>query len=371
MKADVLGTPLVDTSAAHQPFIRKAGALYGVVVALAFVLFFWLPDALILREAHYSGWWMKLALGPLIVIPVSALVGWLAASMHWAGVSLLIWIGGGGLLAWLGGHIHFDGISWLMRFTDIYPHERVMYPFARAAIGYTGISILAGAGAGLFIGLIGLIALERAWDASTPRHGFSVKSLALLGVCLPVLLGLGAAADYQINASTRDALTAVHQLIETVRDPNADLARAKVSPMARHRDKMSANYTLHWNTNDEDLARYSIDVQFDTGLLLRCPVLFDNAFLCSELSLKLEEWMTQLLTVEGWTCANCGLEIDAAVRQWLKATESTRGELESINLLKHHGGWLYMRATFAGDRKIDCRFNGDQPVQVDLCVEVE
>jgi len=271
----------------------------------------------------------------------------------------------------MGGHIQFDGLSWLMRLTDIYPNEQVMYPFTPAATGYTLISIIAGVGAGLLLGVIGVLAVDRAWEASTPRHGFSLKSLVILGVCLPVLLGLGLAADFQINVNTRGALTAVHQLIETVRNPNADLVRAKLAPMARYQARMSPTYTLYWNTNDADLAHYSIDVQFDTGLMLRCPVLFDNAFLCSELSGKLDEWMTQLLTVEDWTCTNCGLEIDDTVRQWLKATMPTLGRLESINLLKHHGGWLYMRATFDNGRKIDCRFSGAQPIQVDWCAEAK
>jgi hypothetical protein len=340
-------------------------------VALGFILFFWLPDAWVLREAHYQGWWIKLVLGSLAVLPLSVAIGWLAASMRWAGLNLLIWIAGGSLLAWIGGHIQFDGVSWLARLTDIYPSERMMYSFTPAAGVATGMSMLVGAGAGLLIGVIGLVAVERAWDASTPKYGFSLKSIVMLGLCLPALLVLGLLADYQINSSTRSAIADVQRIIETVRDPNADLARAKLTPMTRYRARLSPNYTLYWNTISDDLTRLSIDVQFDSGLVLRCPVMLGNAYLCTDLSAKLNEWMTQLVTAGDWACANCGLEITNTVHYWLNATMPTPGKLESVALLEHHGGWLYMRAAFDGGRRIDCRFSGDQPITVDLCTEAK
>lgn len=368
MSATILGTPLIDP-AVHRRFMRKAGAMYGVVVALGFALFFWLPDALMLRAANYQGWWVKLVLGLLVTIPLMALIGWLAASARWSGLNVLIWIIGGGLLAWVGGHIQFEGVSWLARLTDIYPSDRMMYLFSESAAAFTGTGMVVGAGVGLIIGLIGLVAVERAWDASTSRYGFSFKSIVMLGMCLPALLVLGLLADFQINSSTRNSFTDVRRIIELVSDPNADLVHAKLAPMARYRDRMSPNYTLHWNTINDELTRLTIDVEFDNGLLLRCPVMLGSAYLCTELSAKLNDWMRQLVTVEGQACANCALDIDPEVRQWLKTTVPTLGNLQSIALLQHHGGWLYMRAKFDSERRIDCRFSGSQPLTVDFCAE--
>lgn len=370
MSTNTLAAPLISPTV-HRHFIRKAGAMYGVVVALGFALFFWLPDALALREANYPGWWMKLVLGLLVTIPLATLIGWLAASARWTGLNVLIWIAGGSLLAWVGGHIQFEGVSWLARLTDIYPSDRMMYPFSEPAAVYTGYGMIVGAGAGLIVGLIGLVAVERAWDASTARYSFSFKSIVMLGLCLPALLVLGLLADFQINSSVRSAFADVQRVITLVRDPNTDLVRAKLAPMARYHDRMSPNYTLHWNTINDDLTRLTIDVEFDNGLLLRCPVMLGNAYLCTELNSKLNDWMRQLVTVEGQACANCALDIDPAVRQWLKETAPTLGNLKSTALLKHHGGWLYMRAEFDSGRRIDCRFSGSQPLTVDYCSETK
>jgi hypothetical protein len=309
------GAALIIDPAIHRRFIRKAGALYGGIVAVCFALIFWLPDALALREAHFQAWWFKLVLGPLLTIPVCVVIGWLAASTRWAGVSVLLWIAGGSLLAWIGGRIQFDAYSWLARLTDLYPSEQAMYPFSLAAAGFTGISMVVGAGAGLLIGVIGLIAVERAWDASTPRYGFSGKSIAALWLCLPALLVLGLVADSQINTSTRGAITSVQHMIETVRDPQADLVRAKLGPMERHRDRMSPAYTVYWNTISDELTRLSIDVQFDSGLVLRCPAMLDYAYLCSDLGAKLNETMTQLVTVEVRQLRRAGRRTRASVAQ--------------------------------------------------------
>lgn len=370
MSVHPLARPLIDP-AVYRRFVRKAGAMYGLVVALGFALFFWLPDALIIRGSGYQNWWVKLVLGLLVTIPLSTLIGWLAASARWSGLTILIWIAGGSVLAWIGGHVEFEGVSLFARLTDIYPSAQVMYPFSEPAAAATGISMVVGAGAGLIIGVIGLVAVERAWDASTARFGFSFKSLLMLGLCLPALLVFGLLADHQINASTRSALTGVKNTIEIVRDPNADLVTAKLGPMARYRDRMTPHYILYWNKINEELTRLAIDVFFDSGLLLRCPSMLDNVFLCSDLSAKLNDWMTQLLTVEGRACADCALIVDPAVRQWLSATVPTLGKLESVALLEHHGGWLYMRATFDSGRQVDCRFIGDQPITVDMCAEVK
>ncbi len=368
---DVFKTPLIEDQTLHQRFIRKAGALYGAIVAIGFALFFWLPDALLLQQAHYQWWWAKLVLGLIMAVPISILIGWLAASMRWAGLSILVWIAGGVILAWIGGRLQFDGISWLARFTDPYPSDRIMYPFSQSAQAFTGISMVVGAGAGLFLGLIAMIAQERAWDASTKKYGFSVKSVAMLCLCLPAVLLLGLLADFQINSSARGALTSVAELIETARDPNVDLVHARLGPMATYRANMSPNYTLFWNTITGDLVRSSIDVQFDTGLLLRCPYAHDNVLPCSNLGTQLIGGMQQLATVGHLTCKSCNVQVDRDTRRWLNAIVPTLGELQTVDVLQHHGGWIYLRATYDGGRKIDCRFSGDRPIVVDLCVEAK
>ncbi|HTP11776.1 MAG TPA: hypothetical protein VMP08_26160 [Anaerolineae bacterium] len=355
----------------HKRFTQQAGALYGALVALGFVLFLWLPDAVILRQAHVSGWWAKLVVGLIVTLPVSTLIGWLAASMRWSGLSLLIWIVGGSILAWIAGHVPFEGVSWLVRLTDRYPSDRVPYPFTASAGAYTGISMVVGAGAGLLLGLLAMFATERAWEYSTRSQRFSLKSILVLCLCLPIMLAFGLLVDFQMDASARDALTAVAHVIETVRDPNADLVKARLTPMLNYQGHLSPNYTLHLNAMDSELVNSAVDVQFDNGLLLRCPYAYGVVVRCENLSDDLAAALTELTRDGQLTCDNCGIEIERSVLDWLGSNRSALGNLQHVEVARHHEAWIYMRATFDSGRQIDCRFNGDRPIVVDLCMDVK
>ncbi len=355
----------------HRRFVQRAGAWYGVVVALGFVLFFWGLDAIQLQQAHVSWWWAKSAIGLLVTLPVSVLIGWLSASMRWSGLSLLIWIAGGSVLAWIGGHVPFEGMSWLLRLTDRYPTDRIAYPFSPSIGAYTGISMVVGAGAGLLLGLIAMFAIERAWEYSTRDNRLSVKSVLALCLCLPILLAFGLLADYQINAPAREALTTVARMIETVRDPNADLIKARLTPMRNYQGRLSPNYALHLTAIDSTLVSSAVDVQFDDGLLLRCPYSYGVVARCEDLSKELTGVLTDLLQGAQLACDNCGIVVEPGAHDWLDQNRSGLGNVQQVAVAQHHEGWVYLRATLDDGRQIDCRFSGDRPISVDLCADAK
>jgi len=366
-----LQTPLIEDPRIHQRFIHQAGTAYGTLVALGFVTFFWLPDAAALQQAHAYWWWGKIVVGLLVTLPVGALIGRLAASMRWSGLSVLMWILGGMALAWIGGHMPFEGLSWLARLTDPYSSDRVMYPFTPSAAAYTGIGMVVGVGAGLVLGLLGLFVTERAWEYSTRNYRFSLKSILVLCLSFPVMLMFSLLVDYQINSPAREALTQVASMIETVRNPTTDLLRSPLKPMLIYRDRLSPNYTVHLNAMDSELTSSAVDVQFDNGVLLRCPYSYGTVTRCDDLSQKLTAAMKDLASVGHLTCATCGVQAEDDVRSWLGSNLPALGNVQQVELTQHHEGWIYLRATFDSGRQIDCRFSGDRPISVDLCVEVK
>ncbi len=364
-------TTLIESPRVHQRFVRQAGTLYGALTALGFVAFFWLPDAMAMQQAHVQWWWAKLVMGLLVTLPLGALIGWLAASMRWTGLSILIWIAGGMAFAWIGGHMQFEGLSWLARLTDPYSADRMMYPFTPSAAAYTGISIVVGAGAGLLLGVLALFVTEHAWEYSTRNNRFSVKSILILCLSLPVTLMFGLLADFQINSPTREALTGVARMIETVRDPNADLVKSGLAPMRIYQGRLSPHYLLHLSDMDSELTGGSVDVQFDNGLLLRCPYRYSTVSRCDDLGQELTTAMKDLASVGYLTCADCQVTVEPDVRSWLSSNLPALGVVQNVEIVQHHEGWIYLRATFDSGRKIDCRFSGDRPIDIDLCVEAK
>ena len=74
--ASIVATPIIDNADIHKRFIRKSGIAYGIVFALDFAAFFWLPDALALQQASAQLAWAKLLLGLIICLPLGMLIGW-------------------------------------------------------------------------------------------------------------------------------------------------------------------------------------------------------------------------------------------------------------------------------------------------------
>jgi hypothetical protein len=365
----VLSTPLIENENSNRRFIRTAGAAYGAVVAIVFALAVWGQDVAALRDASSMPGWQHLAYGLIILLPLGSLVGWLSASARWSAFTIGWWIIGVGLMAWLAGRLPYEGLSFVARLGDPYPPPYPMYPISVAAAGFAAFSAVIGALAGLFVGLLSMAALDRAWDYSTKRHRLGVRSVLALFLCAPPLIVAGLMADFQINSSLRTAFVEVDHVITVASDPATDLTRARLPYMQSFRDQLSPNYTLRRVQSSAEQTTFVIDAQFDSGLLIRCPFGYGNVFICSNLGQATHDWMSQLMTVGHTTCTGCDVRVARDTRSWLAATLPTLGQLREVRLLAHQGGWLYQRATFDSGRRIDCRFEGGRPARVDLCIE--
>jgi hypothetical protein len=365
----VLSTPLIEYESVHRNFIRTAGAVYGAVAAIVFALAVWGQEAAALRDASSTLGWQHLALGLIICLPVGVVTGWLSASARWSAFTLGWWSIGVGLMAWLAGRLPYEGLSFVARLSDPYPPPYPMYPISVPAAGFAAFSAVIGAFAGLFVGLLSVSALNRAWDHSTKRHRFGVRSMLALFLCAPPLIIAGLMGDFQINSSLRAAFVEIDHVITVASDPATDLTQARLPYMQSFRDQLSSDYTLSWVQSSAEQTTFVIDAQFDTGLLIRCTFGFNNVLGCSNLGQSTHAWMSQLMMAGHTTCTGCDVQVERETRSWLAVRLSSVGHVRDVTLLSHQGGWLYQRATFDSGRTIDCRFGGSRPVKVDLCLE--
>ncbi len=364
-----LPTPLIENEHSRRHFTRTAGIAYGVVVAIVFALAIWGPDVTSLRSEAVGLSWQLLGLSLVLFLPLGGLIGWLSASARWSGFTLGWWIVGVALMAWLAGHVPYEGLSFIARLRDPYPPPYPMYPVSLPVMGSAGFSAAIGAIAGLFVGLLSLAALGQAWNYSTKRHRFGVRSTLALLVCVPPLIIAGLMTDFQINAPLRGALVEVDRALQLASNPATDLGAARLPFLQSMRDQLSPNYTLIWVQNSPELSTFTIDAQFDSGLLMRCNYSYGNVSICSNLGQNTHVWMSQLMTVGHTTCTGCDVRVAQDTRSWLAAMLPALGNLREVKLLAHVGGWLYQRATFDSGRVIDCRFSGNRPIKVDLCIE--
>ncbi len=370
----VAHNPIQVDTAARGRFMRQAGLLYGAIFAIGFAFALWGPDAIALQQAFVYLWWGKFAIGFVLILPVCLFAGWLSGSVSQSAVGIGLWIVACPIIILIAGHVPYDGVSWLASLNDPYPTAQVMYPFTAPTAAITGLCMLMGAGIGLFMGLISLFAIGRAWDRSTRSNRLSLRSILMLGLSLIPIVPLAPIVDYYIDAPRRFALVDVQTVIDLALDPRVNLDSLRMPFLKNLRGDLSANYSLMWVSSTADEQMSNIDVQFDNGLLLRCDYNFGNVSLCTRLNQNLNEWMTELMTTGHLSCKGCSVRTDRVTRRWLAATLPTlngSASLLSVSLLKHQSGWVYERAVFDNGQLIDCRFSGDSPIIVDLCVEIK
>ncbi len=366
-------TPTVVDTSARGRFMQRAGLLYGAIFALGFACAFWGLDALALQQASVYLWWGKFAIGLVLVLPLCMLAGWLSTRIGQSAISIALWIITVALIALIASHMPFDGPSWLASLNDPYPNAQAMYPFSVSSATVTGLCVLIGAGIGLFIGLLSLLLIDRAWERSTRSNRLSLRSILLLGLNLIPIVILAPIMDNYIDAPLRTAFVDVHSAFDLALDPKVNLAAVRLPFLQSLRGQLSSNYTLLWVSSSADQQMNTVDVQFDNGLLLRCGYNFGMVGVCAPLDRDLHEWMTELMTAGHLTCAGCSVQTDRATRRWLAAVLPTydSAKVQSVQMLQDQGGWIYERATFDSGRKIDCRFSGASPIVVDLCIEAK
>lgn len=378
-----MGQPTYDAAARHR-FVHAAGASYGALFVGGFALTFWLVDALQLAQASAHLAWAKLAAGLLVGLPLGIGAGWLAARARAAGVSVLIWIVGGVALAWIAGHIPYQGVSFVAGLGDLHPSASASYPYPRAATAFTGVSMVVGALFGLVIGLLEVILIGRAWDRSTVSNRLGRRSLLALSWCVPPAVLMGLYVDSSVHEPIRRPVVDVAFAVDIALDPGADLGRFQATALLPYRRQLTRGYTVYWVATGEPFLdeedRYvtvdTIDVEFAGGMLLRCryrsggDAILTGLTECYALDRELFDWMRQLTASGSIECPGCFIRVEEDVRRWLLVARLDLETLREVSLAQHQGGWFYARATFASDRLLDCRFSSDEPIRVDMCIEV-
>ena len=349
--------------------VRFAGAVYGLIFALGFAAAMWGLDAVILQQASFNLAWAKFVPGLILIALLAMLAGWLATLSRWTFVGILVWIVAAPLIALVAGHLPYDGMSLVAELGDPYATGRMMYPFTLPAAAFTGLSMVIGAGMGLITGLLQMLATERAWNHSTADNRLGPRSILSLCMCLPFAVFFGALADFQINAPTRSAIVDVARAVDTALDPSKDLGAARLPFLESHRDEMTPNHRLYLVQYSDSLETATVDAVFDSGLLLRCQQGYGVVFFCNSFDRNLSQWMTELMTSGNIACTDCPVSVDGDMLNWLAAALPTLGQAQDVALLQHQGGWLYERATFPDGRAVDCRFRGNRPIAIDMCVE--
>jgi hypothetical protein len=229
------------------------------------------------------------------------------------------------------------------------------------------------------LGLLQNYRLEGVASETDAGGRMTGRSWFLLLLPLPLVVGVGLAADNIVGSSERVAQQLVHEAIRTGRTYEGDLFELSLkrglnyNAIAGVRDQMSARYAL--STADVALSAASsivIVAHFDNGAWINCRVTDGQLIHCYDASPPYLQGFPALLT-EGETpedCRECAIKVAEPQRDWLQARSDLWEDTPQVTRLAQRGSYVLMQArspqTGFG---VACLFRGISPVTLSHCWE--
>ena len=373
-----IANPLPQQKVARTVLLR-AGAGYGVLFGLGFALLVWGYDALALSQSAADMAWAKLLIGLpglLIIGGIAGIIGaWTPSTLVTTGVWAVTMAG----IGWLAGHIPFNGMSWIAGVIDSRFAELTPWPYTDGNALRTLLVMIAYAVYGFGVGYVETMAVEWAWDRTTPEGRMKVGAWGVLLVAWLVAVPPMFILDYLVMAPVRAPQVRVANLVETYLEGGETAVAAtgqNLIEARRNGPRFTPNYTVYFSgfdtSTDTLYAGYS-DVVFDTGFALRCIVMGDRVTFCDDLSQKLDLRIGQMVQAAK-TGERPWLEnrmktftVTEDVIAWLQTHQGQLSDAYSLTITAQKGNWMFVTAQFNTGATMTCRFGGNAVVTVDRC----
>lgn len=358
-------------------FETGVGWRYGLVFGLSLTLVAWGIDAAELAYDSAALFWPKLVLTILIVIPLCAGAGALAARTS-LGRKILIWTICGGITGWLAIHLPFEGVSALVTLTDPATRGIDVFPFVPGAQERVLFMTAVGALGGVVAGVLQVLATHWAWDRSTQDNRLTRMGWVMLLVSLPFALTLGVVYDGIANAQFRAPISLTNRVIQLAlhTPPDLDVQSMETARLLDYlatrswRSRFSSRYTQYLADFDAATLRSAmVDTAFDDGFIWRCGVSNDgqNLLGCSDLNATYAGYLRDFFVTGDVKCENCFVRIEPGAAEWRKANLPALGDIQDVQVKHHSGGVVLAVARFSTRKQAECRLTGAYTVTLESC----
>lgn len=359
--------------------LLRAGVGYGLLFGLGFTLFVWGYDALALSRSSADMAWAKLLMALPCLLVIGGIAGIIGAASSSTLLTTAVWAIALGGIGWLAGHIPFTGASWLAGILDPRFAGLTSWPYTNANALRTLLVMIAYTAYGFGVGYVETLAIEWAWDRTTPTGRMKAGAWAVLLVAWLVAFPPAFILDYLVMADVRTPQVRVANLVETYLEGGEAAVSAtgqNTIEAQRNGPRFTPNYTIHFagfdTSTDTLYAGYS-DVAFDTGFMLRCIVMGDRVTFCDDLSQKLDLRIGQMVQAaktgeRPWLASQMKtFNVTDDVMTWLQSHQEQLSDAYRLTVTAQKGNWIYVTAQFDTGATMTCRFSGNAVITVDQC----
>ena len=357
-----------------------AGTAYGLFIGLLLGLFCWGIDGWLLASRGAAMPWVKVIVGVPLAIIICGLAGRLAAQFSSMAVSIVVWIAALALVGAIAGRLPFQGGTLAVWLTQPSLRGLDVFPYGHSSTVRTTLVILLEAVVGVVAGLLQTFAQGWAWDRATPGGRISVRSFAaILLPCIPLAVFGAWVVEGMVHEPLRIPQKQVGDLVALTLSGDIREMEARgldLDAVKPFQDKLSEGFVTHLAQYDlQSFYGAYVDVLFDNDFALRCATVGQIVVFCDDFASKLQTWTDQLILAgldgrlrweeERWPT----LSVDDAVVRWLDAHRAELGGAYEVSRTCQGGGWIFSSAGFDNGFEMTCRFRGQSPIHVDLCLE--
>jgi hypothetical protein len=270
-------------------------------------------------------------------------------------------------------------MSWLAGIIDPRFAGLTPWPYTESNALRTLLVVIAYTVYGFGVGYVETLAVEWAWDRTTPAGRMKMGAWAALLVAWLVALPPVFILDYFVMAPVRTPQVRVANLIETYLEGGeaaVNVTGQNIAEAQRHGARFTPEYTLYFSGYDpRDKTFYTgySDVVFNTGFALRCSVMGNRISFCDDLSQKLNVRVGQMVQA-GKTGERPWLEdkmrtfnVTEDVVTWLQSHREQLSDTYRLTITAQKGHWMFVTAQFNTGAAMTCRFGGNAIVTIDQC----
>jgi hypothetical protein len=365
---------------ARERFELGAGWRFGLVFSIFLLLGGWGWDTFELLRASADLSWSKFLLAALTLIPLGTAVGWISGRPHESNIhKFILWGAGGALTGLIAMHLPFEGTSAVAALVDPAVRGVTIFPFPPAAAERLAGAAAFGAVAGLVVLPVQKLATAWAWDRSSTEDQITRDGWAMLLVCAPLALGLGALYDGTANADLRGPFELTQRRITLGFTTPPDLDLQTMDPgrvieyvsISRWRNDFTPHYFQYLANFERSAMKDAfIDAAFDNGFVWRCQSLgfASDLFGCTDMAEEYRGIMRQFLQGGAVQCDNCSVHVEENAATWRAQMRGRLDDSKQISVTHHAGGIVLVRAILDTGAPVQCRFLGADLVEILDCV---
>jgi len=259
---------------------QLVGLLFGLTAGLAFAVFAWGVDGLILAGAHGAYPWVKFIPGLIISLMGGGLVGWLTIRLQNVLLRLLFWFGYALLLSKLFLWLPIKAAPEIIGWFDGYLGNFLNYPLYKDFnhmqwIGFVVIALIS-----LLCALLENLLIEQAL--------FSASSFSVI---VPIVISFvfyslaGNTIDGLYNKQIREPILAVNNLIQfavdnTGKELSVETRRTMhLAAVNTIEDLLPLERTLILSNYDQMLGQIDVLVKFN-GSWVKCTTIYNQVTFC-------------------------------------------------------------------------------------------